>query len=54
MNSEAIIPTFAIMDPETNYSLPDYQTACGAADILAHLQERYFTNEIHNDLSDRL
>ena len=54
VNSEAIIPTFAIMDPETNYSLPDYQTACGAADILAHLQERYFTNETHNDLSDRL
>ncbi len=54
INSEAVIPTFAIMDPETNYSLPDYQTACGASDILSHLQERYFTNEIHNDLSDRL
>jgi alcohol dehydrogenase YqhD (iron-dependent ADH family) len=54
VNSEEIIPTFAIMDPETNYSLPDYQTACGATDILAHLQERYFTNETHNDLSDRL
>ncbi len=54
VNSETLIPTFAIMDPETNYSLPAYQTACGASDILAHLHERYFTMEKHNDLSDRL
>ena len=54
IKSEQVIPQFAIMDPETNYSLPDYQTACGAADILAHLMERYFTNEVHNDLSDEL
>lgn len=42
------------MDPETNYSLPAYQTGCGISDILAHLFERYFTTEKHNDLSDRL
>ena len=54
VNSETIIPKFAVMDPETNYSLPAYQTACGASDILAHLQERYFTQETCNDLSDRL
>ncbi|WP_422479673.1 iron-containing alcohol dehydrogenase [Pleomorphochaeta sp. DL1XJH-081] len=54
VNSETIIPKFAVMDPETNYTLPAYQTACGAADILAHLQERYFTMEKHNDLSDKM
>ena len=54
VNSETLIPRFAIMDPETNYTLPAYQTACGISDILAHLQERYFTLEKHNDLSDRL
>ncbi len=54
VNSEMIIARFAIMDPQTNYSLPAYQTACGVSDILAHLFERYFTNETHNDLSDRL
>ncbi|MFA5468084.1 MAG: iron-containing alcohol dehydrogenase [Sphaerochaetaceae bacterium] len=54
VNSETIIAKFAIMDPQTNYSLPAYQTACGISDILAHLFERYFTNEKHNDLSDRL
>ncbi|MDD3941838.1 MAG: iron-containing alcohol dehydrogenase, partial [Sphaerochaetaceae bacterium] len=31
-----------------------YQVACGASDILAHLHERYFTMEKHNDLSDRM
>lgn len=54
LNSEKLIPRFAIMDPETNYSLPAYQIACGSADILAHLMERYFTVEKHNDLSDRM
>ncbi|MCK9287945.1 MAG: iron-containing alcohol dehydrogenase [Sphaerochaetaceae bacterium] len=54
VNSETIVPKFAVMDPETNYTLPAYQTACGATDILAHLQERYFTTVEHNDLSDRL
>ncbi len=54
VGSELLIPKFAILDPETNYTLPAYQTACGASDILAHLMERYFTLEKHNDLSDRL
>ncbi|MDD3823796.1 MAG: iron-containing alcohol dehydrogenase [Sphaerochaetaceae bacterium] len=54
VNSETLIPRFAIMDPETNFSLPAYQVACGASDILAHLHERYFTMEKHNDLSDRM
>ncbi len=52
VNQEALTPRFAIMDPQTNYSLPDYQSACGAADILAHLMERYFTNSRYNNLSD--
>ena len=52
VNQEALTPRFAIMDPQTNYTLPDYQSACGAADILAHLMERYFTNAQYNNLSD--
>jgi len=50
----ALRPRFAVLDPETTCSLPAFQTACGACDILAHLQERYFTAERDNDLSDRL
>jgi len=53
-NSEKIIPRFAIVNPETNFTLPPYQTACGCTDIFAHLVERYFTNVDHVDLTDRM
>ncbi len=51
---DCFIPKFAIMNPEFTFTLPDYQTACGASDILAHLMERYFTQVEHVDLTDRL
>lgn len=47
-------PVFAIMNPELTYTLPPYQTACGAADIMAHVMERYFTNVPNVDYTDRL
>jgi len=47
-------PEFAIMDPELTYTLPPFQTACGAADIMAHVMERYFTNTADVDFTDRL
>lgn len=47
-------PKFAIMNPELTYSLPSYQTACGASDIMAHVMERYFTNVKNVDFTDRL
>lgn len=47
-------PVFAILNPELTYSLPAYQTACGAADIMAHVMERYFTNDKDVDFTDRL
>lgn len=46
-------PQFCILNPELTYTLPDYQTACGAADIMAHVMERYFTNTKNVELSDR-
>ena len=47
-------PRFALMNPELMYTLPAYQTACGATDMMAHVLERYFTNEPDVDLTDRL
>ncbi len=47
-------PVFALLDPENTITVPPYQTACGLADILSHLEERYFTFENNNDLSDKL
>ncbi|MHB1653039.1 MAG: iron-containing alcohol dehydrogenase [Desulfitobacteriaceae bacterium] len=54
LNTEVIKPRFAIMDPELTYTLPPYQTASGASDIMAHIMERYFTNEPYVDLTDKL
>jgi len=53
-DDEIIRPKFALMNPELTYTLPPYQTACGAADIMAHIMERYFTRVPHVDLTDRL
>lgn len=47
-------PIFSIMNPELTFTLSKYQTACGIADMLAHVMERYFTNEPNVDLTDRL
>jgi len=54
LNIELIKPKFAIMNPELTFTLPPYQTACGVADIMAHIIERYFTTTAHVDLTDRL
>ncbi len=54
ISSSALIPRFAILNPELTYSMPKYQIACGASDILAHLMERYFTQVDHVDFTDRL
>jgi alcohol dehydrogenase YqhD (iron-dependent ADH family) len=54
LTTELLRPRFAIMNPEVTFSVPSYYTACGAADIMAHVMERYFTNVRHADLTDRL
>jgi alcohol dehydrogenase YqhD (iron-dependent ADH family) len=51
---ECMRPKFAIMNPEITFTLPPYQTACGAADIMAHVMERYFTRIDGVDFTDRL
>jgi alcohol dehydrogenase YqhD (iron-dependent ADH family) len=52
--AECMRPRFAIMDPLLTMTLPAYQTACGAADIMAHVMERYFTRVKAVDFTDRL
>ena len=47
-------PKFAVMNPELTMSLPPFQTACGLADMFAHLCERYFTPTKDVSLSDNL
>ena len=47
-------PKFAIMNPELTMTLPDYQTACGCADIMMHTMERYFTNGGNMEITDAI
>ncbi len=54
LTSELLRPRFALMNPTLTSTLPAYQTACGAADIMAHIMERYFTNTRDVDFTDRL
>ena len=51
---EALRPVFSILNPELTQSLPAYQTAAGATDIMAHVFERYFTNTKEVEITDRL
>lgn len=51
---EVLRPVFSIMNPELTYTLPPFQTACGIADMMAHIMERYFTNTQEVEIGDRL
>ena len=53
-NSDFIRPKFSILNPELTETLPPYQTASGATDIITHLYERYLTNTKEVQTTDRL
>ena len=52
--TDLIRPRFAILNPRFTCSLPAYQVASGAVDMMAHIFERYFTNTPDVALTDRL
>ena len=54
VNYECIRPVFAMLNPELTYTLPPFHTACGIADIMAHIMERYFTPTKNTELTDEL
>jgi alcohol dehydrogenase YqhD (iron-dependent ADH family) len=54
LHCHMVLPKFAILNPELTFSISAFQTACGAADIMAHVMERYFTQTKKADLTDRL
>ncbi len=53
-SGEALRPAFSILNPALTQTLPAYQTACGIADIMAHLFERYFTRTEEVEVTDRM
>ena len=52
--SDLMRPLFSLMNPELTFTLSPYQTACGIADMISHVMERYFTNTEDVGLTDRL
>ncbi len=53
-SGDALRPKFSILNPELTQTLPAYQTASGATDIMAHLYERYLTNTKEVEVTDRM
>lgn len=46
-------PVFSILDPETTFTLPPHQIACGLADTFVHVMEQYMTTTGQSRLMDR-
>lgn len=53
-SGEAYRPRFSVLNPALTETLPEYQTACGVTDIIAHLYERYLTNTKNVEVTDRM
>jgi len=53
-NSDLCRCRFCIMNPELTYTLPPYQTAAGATDIMMHTMERYFSKYEDMTLTDAI
>lgn len=54
VNSDLCRCKFAIMNPERTFTLPPYQTAAGATDIMMHTMERYFSKYEDATLTDAI
>ena len=54
INSDLCRARFCIMNPERTYTLPPYQTAAGATDIMMHTMERYFSKYEEMTLTDAI
>ncbi len=52
-SSERCFPRFAVLDPETTFSLPPRQVANGVVDAFVHTMEQYLTYPADAPLQDR-
>ncbi len=54
LRSDLNRPDFSIINPDLTSTLPAWQIACGAADIMSHVFERYFSQTEDVILTDHL
>lgn len=52
-SSPHVFPKFAVLDPETTFSLPPRQVANGVVDAFVHTMEQYLTFPVQAHLQDR-
>ena len=45
MGHPLLLPKVSVLNPENTFSVPAYQTASGAADMMSHILESYFDQE---------
>jgi len=48
--SDCLFPKISVLDPELTYTLPPFQTACGAIDTISHVLEIYINGQEKSDL----
>jgi alcohol dehydrogenase YqhD (iron-dependent ADH family) len=48
--SDCLLAKTAILDPELTYTLPKFQTACGAIDAISHVLEIFINGQDKSDL----
>lgn len=48
-----VYPKFSILDPETTYTLSEWQTANGIVDAFVHIIEQYMTYPVNAEVQDR-
>jgi alcohol dehydrogenase YqhD (iron-dependent ADH family) len=49
-----LYPKFSILDPEYTFTVPEYHSMAGVADILCHLMEQYFAPDVTARVQDRM
>lgn len=54
LGNSLTIPKASILDPTYTFTVPEYQTAAGSADIMSHLIENYFKRTKGAEVQDRL
>ncbi len=54
INSDLCRCRFVVMNPERTYTLPPFQTAAGATDIMMHTMERYFSKYEDMTITDAI
>lgn len=52
--SPVIFPVFAMMNPEITFTVPRNYINYGIVDAISHVLERYFTNTLYVDCTDRI